>query len=90
MANHTLAEEERLDKEINRKKQKMSEYIEFRLLEQKPKTQVIEVMSKLYRSRLGIIMWFGKWRQYAFFPEPETVFNKECLNDIQSYIAKLR
>jgi len=66
----------------------MSKYLEFRVLEQKPKTQVIEVISKLHSLRLGIIMWFGRWRQYAFFPEPETVFNVECLNDIVSYIEE--
>ena len=73
----------------------MSRYLEFRLLEQKPKTQVIEVISKLHSDRLGIIKWFGKWRRYAFFPETATVFDAkivfdtECLNDIVSYIEKL-
>lgn len=64
----------------------VKKYLEFRLLEQKPKTQVIEVISKRRGSRLGIIKWFGRWRQYAFFPESGTVFNIECLNDIQSFI----
>jgi len=68
----------------------MSKYLEFRLLEKKPKTQVIEVMSKFHGSRLGIIKWFPKWRQYVFFPESGTVFNVECLNDIQSYMRGLR
>ena len=68
----------------------MSKYLEFALLEKKPKTQVIKVMSKLHGNRLGVIKWFGRWRQYGFFPEPETVFNIECLNDIQSYIKGLR
>jgi len=74
----------------------MSRYLEFRLLEQKPKTQVVEVVSKRHGFRLGIIKWFGKWRRYAFFPETATVFDAkivfdaECLNDITSYIEKLR
>jgi len=68
----------------------MSKYLEFRLLEQKPKTQVIEVISKTHPIRLGIIKWWSSWRQYAFFPENGTIFNVECLNDIQSYIKGLR
>jgi len=60
----------------------MSKYLEFKLLERKPKTSVIDVISKLHGYRLGIIKWFGRWRQYAFFPEDGTIFNVECLNDI--------
>ena len=68
----------------------MSKYLEFALLEKKPKTQVIKVMSKIHGNSLGVIKWFGRWRQYSFFPEPETVFNVECLNDIKSYILRLK
>ena len=68
----------------------MSKYLEFRLLQQKPKTKVIGVYSKTSSDRLGIIKWFGRWRQYTFFPEFETVFNTECLNDIIIHIRGLR
>jgi len=69
----------------------MSKYLEFRLLEEKPKTKIIEVVSKTHSLpiRLGIIKWWSSWRQYAFFPETGTIFNIECLNDIQSYIKEL-
>lgn len=67
----------------------MSKYLEFRLLEQKPKTQVVEVVSKSCCIRLGIIKWFSSWKRYGFFPEPETFFDMECLNDIGSYMRKL-
>ena len=68
----------------------MSKYLEFSLIEKKPKTKVIGVWSKKHSDRLGIIKWFGRWRQYAFFPETGTVFNTECLNDIVSHIKGLR
>jgi hypothetical protein len=68
----------------------MSKYLEFNTLEQKPKTKVIEIISKRGRERLGIVKWFPRWRQYAFFPEPNTIFNVECLNDIINYIRGLR
>jgi len=68
----------------------MSKYLEFNIIGKKPKTKVIEVTSKLHADRLGIIKWYGPWRQYAFFPGNGTVFNVEYLNDIQSYIKELR
>ncbi len=68
----------------------MSKYLEFKRREEKAKTKVIEVISMRTRGCLGFIMWFGRWGQYAFFPQNETVFNVECLNDIQSYIRGLQ
>jgi hypothetical protein len=68
----------------------MSKYLEFHLLEQKPKTKVIGVYSKKNDDVLREIKWYGRWRQYAFFPEPETIFNSECLNDIIIYMKGLR
>lgn len=40
--------------------------------------------------RLGAIQWFGRWRQYAFFPEAETVFNRGCLQDIEHKVTELQ
>lgn len=68
----------------------MSKYLRFQLIERKPKTKVIAVQSKTHPIRLGIIKWWNPWRCYVFFPDSETLFNAECLNDIQSYIRGLR
>lgn len=68
---------------------KESEYLEFSLIEQKPKTKIIGVWSKKSSDRLGLIKWYGPWRQYAFFPENNTLFNTGCLNDIQIYIKAM-
>ena len=68
----------------------MSEYLEFSITGHKPKTKIYGVWSKKSGGILGEIKWFGRWRQYAFFPRPETIFNTECLNDIISYIEVLR
>lgn len=73
-----------------KERKSMSKYLEFSLIERKPKTKVIGVWSKKSANRLGVIKWFPGWRQYAFFPENETVFNVECLNDIQVHITELR
>ena len=73
----------------------MSKYLEFSLIEEKPiglgqKIKIIGVWSKKNANRLGIIKWYGPWRQYAFFPENDTLFNVDCLADIQSHIRGLR
>ena len=69
---------------------KMSKYLEFSLIEKKPKTKVIGVWSKKHSNRLGIIKWFNRWRRYAFFPETGTAFDTECLNDIIIHIRELQ
>lgn len=38
---------------------------------------------------LGVVKWYGAWRQYCYFPEPGTVFSKGCLNDISDFLDKL-
>jgi hypothetical protein len=53
------------------------------------KTPVVFVLSKSSGVRLGVISWFGRWRQFCFFPSSETVFNVGCMNDILGEIAAL-
>ena len=67
----------------------MSKYLEFHLIELKLKTKVISVDSKLHGNTLGIIKWYGAWRQYVFYPKIGTLFNAECLNDIQNQIKEM-
>jgi hypothetical protein len=43
------------------------------------KTEIWGVFAKQSGLLLGRISWFGRWRQYAFFPERGTVFNPDCL-----------
>lgn len=65
---------------------KINEYLEFNLIEQKPKTKIVGVWSKKSSDRLGLIKWHGPWRQYAFFPENGTLFNIGCLYYIQIHM----
>lgn len=68
----------------------MSKYIEFKLADkQNPKTQVWNVVSKHHGNILGAIKWFGRWRQYCFFPEEDTLYNSGCLSAITSFISNL-
>lgn len=34
---------------------------------------------------LGVVKWMGRWRRYAFFPEPNMVFEQTCLRDLASF-----
>ena len=67
-----------------------SKWIIFSLYENTGKTLKYEVLTKdTPVIKLGEVRWFGRWRQYSFFPEPNTVFEKQCLKDIVGFIETL-
>ena len=67
-----------------------SRFIEFNFftMSSSGKTKVWEIISKVDDSVLGYIKWYANWRQYCFYPEGNTVFNKECLIDIHEFITQ--
>jgi hypothetical protein len=68
----------------------VSEYLTFQLSEEpRPgrKTSVYEVIAVRSGDVLGEIRWFGRWRQYTFWPTPGTTFNPSCLRAIASFAA---
>src|SRR5207249_10513958 len=68
----------------------MSEYLEFvDVPNHSGKTRKVNVVSKKHGYSLGLIQWYGRWRQYVFVPGPETVFNKQCLCDISDYLQEM-
>jgi len=67
-------------------------YLEFKLTELKPKTEVHQVLSKHHGDLLGTVKWFPKWRQYCFFPNLNSdflTFSSGCLSDIIQFLEKL-
>jgi len=38
---------------------------------------------------LGTVKWHKRWRQYCFFPEPDTVLNVVCLEDMGHFIKQI-
>ena len=54
------------------------------------KTEVWNILSKSSGWILGQIKWYGAWRQYCFFPSPNSVFNLECMVDIKKLILELK
>jgi hypothetical protein len=58
-------------------------YLRFREVENPGrKTRKVHVERKSSGKLLGVIKWYGQWRQHCFFPEPDTLFNVTCLHDI--------
>jgi len=78
-----------LFKQISEMINQYYEYIQFRELFSKGKTKYFECINNKSSNRLGIIKWYGPWRQYCFFPEPGTIFSKGCLFDIYNFIEEL-
>jgi len=39
---------------------------------------------------LGLVEWQFSWRQYCYYPEIHTLYSKDCLQDIQDFMQKLR
>lgn len=66
---------------------------EYLVLEQVPddkkKTMVVDVLSRRHGDRLGVISWYGPWRQYVFTPEPGTLYSWGCLADIETAITDM-
>lgn len=67
----------------------MKPYVDFELVEHKPKTDVYEVFSKSSLDVLGRIFWYGPWRQYVFESVSETIWSRGCLKEIMEFVEKL-
>lgn len=46
------------------------------------RTEIWNVVGARNGVGLGELRWFARWRQYAFYPAPGTIFNPDCLRDI--------
>ena len=63
-------------------------YIYFKEVKTERKTGTWMCKNNRSDDDLGIVKWYGPWRQYCFFPNEFTIFNKGCLDDIQDFISK--
>jgi hypothetical protein len=54
------------------------------------KTCIFYVYNNRSGDCLGRIKWFGRWRQYCFYPAAETIYSAGCLADIQDFLRSLR
>jgi hypothetical protein len=49
------------------------------------RTKIWRVRNVQSRVTLGLIRWRGAWRQYAFEPDSNLVFEKTCLRTIADF-----
>jgi hypothetical protein len=40
-------------------------------------------------AELGIIKWHPAWRRYAFFPNEDTLYDADCLNEVETFLREL-
>lgn len=68
-----------------------SKYLQFiKAKKQNPKTAIYLVRTNDFQGiLLGQIRWYAHWRQYGFYPEEGTVFEKTCLTDIALFCIQL-
>ncbi len=52
-----------------------------RELGKKTRIWIVIYSAHEYRA-LGEIKWFGRWRKYCFFPNPNTVYEEICMREI--------
>jgi len=67
-----------------------SKYMKFDKIGDTGKTEIWDILSKSSGFVLGKIKWYGPWRQYCFYPSPNSVFNNDCMTDIQKLIKNLQ
>jgi hypothetical protein len=53
------------------------------------KTTIASINSRRSGELLGEIRWHGPWRQYCFFPEKRTIWNRGCMFEIQVQITHM-
>lgn len=53
------------------------------------KTNVYIIRSQEGTLLLGSIKWYGPWRKYCFFPQPDCVFESKCIDDINDFLKQL-
>ena len=68
---------------------KDKQYINFIEQSQTGKTLIFNVASTRDESLLGVVKWYSRWRQYAFFPKTGTLYNIDCMRKIAGFIDDL-
>lgn len=64
----------------------MSKWITFKETHDTGKTKVWDIHALQNDELLGSVRWFGRWRQYCFYPSRATIWNADCLNDVTAFI----
>jgi hypothetical protein len=61
-------------------------YLEFKEMPNKfGKTRLFAVINTLAQIPLGVIKFHGAWRRYLFVPDPNTMFDPDCMDEISKF-----
>lgn len=52
------------------------------------KTPILHICSKLSNDEIGIIKWYGAWRKFCFFPNPDTIWDEKCLTKLNNFLIQ--
>ena len=67
------------------------EYLTFeKTAQQPPKTSAWECKNAKSGTVLGIVKWYGPWRQYCYFPTVQAFYSAGCLKDVAQFIGQLK
>lgn len=47
------------------------------------------VVTDRHGAPLGVIKWFGRWHEYAFHPDMETIYNPGCMRDLAAFCERI-
>ncbi|MCE5227911.1 MAG: hypothetical protein LLG05_18885 [Porphyromonadaceae bacterium] len=56
----------------------------------KGKTRIFECRNKNSQTVLGMVKWYGAWRQYCYSPTVQAVYSAGCLDDMSDFIKQLK
>lgn len=65
------------------------EYIYFEKVKDFPKTSVWICRNSNSGKPLGVVKWYGPWRQYCYFTLDQSFYSVGCMADISAFIGEL-
>ena len=75
-----------------RQLEKTYEFIQVQKLRpmQGRKTATRLIVNKRSGDLIGELRWYGPWRQWCFFPCPDTVWSAGCVRDVLDAISRAK
>lgn len=54
------------------------------------KTRDYHLVSRQGGETIGVVRWYGGWRQWCFFPAASSMWDDGCLADVHDFIGRLK
>jgi len=62
---------------------------EYRFIHFEEALELWRCVNSKHKNLLGTVEWYLPWKLFCFFPELNTAFSKDCLEDICDFIKQL-